>query len=527
MVAQINRSVIMGQQDGGQYANTNVDEHGHLEVAVHSPLTAFRDLRTSELTPVFQERFSYGVQSDVWRTVISGSGGVTGVSGSVEVSSGAGANDFSALQSRRRIVYRPGLGGLLRFTAAFPGSGSVNHQRIAGIGSTESGWFIGENPADGAFGFLHRYGGLRPIRTLTISTPAAGAETATVTLNGSNKAVSVTAGTTAFNASQIAAADYSTVDGGWDTDQVGSTVVFIGRPSAALTGSYGLSAGGGAISGSFATTRSGKSATDDWTPQASFSGDVLDGNGGASNPSNFALDKTKGNVYALNWQYLGYGPQFLYVETASGANNPTYTLAHSNTYINENDYPSLANPCAPILVESRSTGATSNKTIRNGSFGAFVEGRVTAKRSQPVISNVTSALSTTEIPLFTIRMPYTYNAYTNQTIAELHKINVSFKPQTANYYATFRIRRGATLTAGTSYARPYANGAMLVDTTATGVSGGTIEWQATLTDSEILSFDWQDQNLLLEPGETLTFTAVANNGSTNLASMSVTYGELQ
>jgi hypothetical protein len=529
MTAAIGRQVIVGQQDGGRYVNVPTDEHGHLEVSVHGPLTAFRDLRIAELTPTIQERFSYGILADAWSTFAS-SGTATATNGAAEVSSGAGANNFCLLQSKRRFIYRPGEGGLLRFTAAFPGTGEANHRRLVGIGSVESGWFIGEDPDNaGAFGFLHRYGGKREIRTLTVSAGASGAETATVTLNGVSKNVAVTSGTATFNASQIAAADYSATGNGWDADQVGATVIFISRTAEAFAGSFTLAtSGGGTLAGTFATTRAGAASTDDWTAQTAWNGDVLDGTGGETNPSSFDLDHRKGNVYAINYQYLGYGPQMLYVETIPpSGNNPIYVLAHVNNYLNENDYPSMVNPCAPIVMESRSLGATSNKTVRSGSFGAFIEGKAPIRKSQPVVSASAAALANTEIPLFSIRLPQTFNGLTSQVIAEVHKIVVAFKPQTSNFTATFRLRRNATLTGGTAYARPYTYGAMLLDTAATGVSGGTVEWQATLTDSATLSLDFDDQNILLEPGDVLTATAVASSGTTNIAAVSLTYGELQ
>lgn len=254
----------------------------------------------------------------------------------------------------------------------------------------------------------------------------------------------------------------------------------------------------------------------------------MDGSNGNYNPSGVDLDKTKGNVYALQWQYLGYDPQALYVEVVPpGDNNVIFILAHQNNYLNENNYPSVVNPAAPVYIEARSLGAAASRMVRTGSVAGFIEGHVAPAKGMPIASNLSAALGTTEIPLFTLRMPHTTDSVANQVIAELHKLNLSFKPQTANYYATLRVRRNATLTGGTNYARHYPYGAMLIDKTATGISGGTIEFEVTLTDTGTLPYDFDEQNLLLDPGDTLSFTAVANNGTTNIVSMSATFGEIR
>ena len=517
------RSALVGKDDGGNFRSVPITGEGHLEVEVHGPRTAFGEVRVAELTPLVQASFPYGINPEQWDTWTSAGGTVSASGGLATVSINTTADAFARLRTKRRLHYRPGQGGVARFTAVIP-AGAANSQIVVGPITEESGWAFGRNGT--AYGVLYRTGGQRNIRTLTVTVGAGGAENATVTLDGSTKVVALVSGSTTSTAYQLASADYSATGDGWDAAQVGATVVFIARRAKVTLGAFTLTSTGTAA-GTFADTTAGVAPTNTWTPQASWDDPMTSGTGSTG----VVLDPTKGQVYEITYQYLGFGPIFYKIESQpAGENNPSFATVYTRPYLNLYTTPSMKIPSQPFAVEVRSLGSTTALSVSCASVLLGVDGKDEGGVDVNPISGNLSSVGTTELPIFSVRNGLTWaGSQTNQTGKRLRKIYCSVKGAT-NAIVTVRIRRGATLTGTPNFAIINSGvSAAYLDTAATGVSGGTVVWQTAFAETTgNAEFDVSDETqLYMEPGDVYTVTAQASSGASTIVTVTLESREYQ
>jgi hypothetical protein len=273
---------------------------GSDSVRIDGPTSTFGEVSTISITPQGQGDFVYGINNQTFTTSSFVNGTVTVVSGVCELESGTSPSGSATVQLRRGLKYRPGQGSMARLTALFSEPDAGNAQFI-GAGTAENGYFIGYFGT--SFGILHSESGQREIRKLTIIT-GSGTEDVTVTLNGNSIVVPVTGGNdTSRTAYQLGLADYSQLgSGGWLAEAQGDSVYFISaRSSNLLTGSYSVA--GSSIVGAFTREKAGENQVNTFIPSGSFNLDKLDGKG----QSGMTLDPQMGNVYELQFQYLGFG----------------------------------------------------------------------------------------------------------------------------------------------------------------------------------------------------------------------------
>jgi hypothetical protein len=111
--------------------------------------SAFGTLETAELTPVVQGDFVYGLNSQLWTSVVSGTGATVDTDSSrARIQSGTNSAGYAYLQSSRPLKYRAGEGTTGRFTPIFS-SGIANNLQMWGALA-----FSGTTPYDGyAFGY--------------------------------------------------------------------------------------------------------------------------------------------------------------------------------------------------------------------------------------------------------------------------------------------------------------------------------------------------------------------------------------
>jgi len=110
-----------------------------------------------------------------------------------------------------------------------------------------------------------------------------------------------------------------------------------------------------------------QNGTSNWTAQTSWNGDKMNGTG----TSGMTLDTTKGNVYEIEFQWLGYGViSFYIISTTTG--QPV--LVHRIQYPNTATTPSVFNPNFPITAKVINSGNTSNIVLQTPSAMGFCEG---------------------------------------------------------------------------------------------------------------------------------------------------------
>lgn len=125
------------------------------------PLTAFGDLRVSELSPIFQGSFEYTVDNtELLDNIVAAGGTVTQADGMGVVSTSATTGSSALLQSHTHVRYHAGLGGVARFTALFttPVAATEQYAGLADVvGSSaafKNGYMVGYDGV--TFGF-HRF----------------------------------------------------------------------------------------------------------------------------------------------------------------------------------------------------------------------------------------------------------------------------------------------------------------------------------------------------------------------------------
>ncbi len=240
--------------------------------------------------------------------------------------------------------------------------------------------------------------------------------------------------------------------------------------------------------------------------------DPLDGTG----VSGMTIDNTKLNVWQIQFQWLGAGAITLSVEDdATGL----FTEVHKILYSNLNTEPSTHNPNFLITLWSNNKATTSDLVIKSSSFAGFVEGKTNLiQMHQPQFSTDEQSTGsvTTELAVVTIRNKATYASKTNFIDVIIEDLVGSIEANSANNLGRLILTRDATLGGSPSYSDVNTSDSVVdIDTAGTTVTGGKILLVVPLAGKNdsfrdnLLSF-----KIILQPGETLTVSAVSANSAT-------------
>lgn len=530
--SQLIKSIIIAQKAGsGDFTPLDATSGGNLKVSLEefestfntSPLpvsekakTAFGELLVAEPTPVVQLQFPYNINTDIIEKRENNAGTITQSGGMAVIQSGASVNSAAHMLSRATLKYGSGQGAEERFTALFT-TGQANSTQLAGIGDVGDGLFFGYNGS--TFSVLRREQGKPEIQTLTIS---AGAVTSsgniTIAVDGVDKVVAVALNDTAREvAVKIADADFDDTGLGWTATVNNATIIFKAWSDGNKSGSFTLTdTDTTGAAGTFAETVAGASTTNNWIAQSSWNADKFDGTGS----SGVTLDPTKGNVYRINYQWLGFG---LITFSIEDPDDGEYHAVHRIKYANANTTPSLQNPTLPLHVMSKNTSNTSNLTIKTSSMGGFVEGKVVDLGLLNSGNNNITTLGTTELPILSIKNKLVYQGTINRVRIKplfLSLATLATKP------IIFRIRFNPTLTGTPAFSDVSANSVMSVDTASTGLIGGREVFATTLAKEDSLIIDFSLLRKMLNPGDIVTITAEAVSGANHEVSVTFTGEDL-
>jgi hypothetical protein len=361
------------------------------------------------------------------------------------------------------------------------------------------------------FGLLYRTGGLLETQVLTLSAAATGAETFTITLNGTEFTTSATAGTIPHNAFEIVSDTFT----GYETYQNGNTVTFVATAIGAQTGDFTFASDGDGA-GSFAESVAGNPVTDTFVNQADWNIDPMDGEG----PSGMTLDPSKGNVYQVEYQYLGYG-QILYSIEDFRDGQPT--PVHRIQYVNSNVSPSLTQPILKIGWFAASVGSSgTNLECYGGSAGAFVEGKITPFRNPQAHGNTKTGITTALTSVISFRVRAVFNNIINVTETKPLLASVAVdgtKP------AQIAVIINPTLGGEPNWQyHDESDDTMEFDTAATTVTGGREAVLFSLPKSGGETIDMNDLGFILTRGDIITLAVQATSGTTD-ASASLTWLE--
>ncbi|HEY3368244.1 MAG TPA: hypothetical protein VGK74_24595 [Symbiobacteriaceae bacterium] len=253
-----------------------------------------------------------------------------------------------------------------------------------------------------------------------------------------------------------------------------------------------------------------QNGTDNFIPQSSWNGDKFDGTGS----SGLVLDTTKGNVYSIQYQWLGFGPIDFTIESPAGKN----ILAHRIEYPNSSVDPSIFNPTLPLMAQVENTANTTNIKLETSSGMGFVEGNAgqALVTRNSILASKTAI--TSEIAVITIRDKATFQGRTNRIRIQNDFLSIS----TAGTVATqIQVIKNTTLGGTPSFTDVSTSTSVVdYDTAGTTVTGGKtiLSFQMGAVDSVQLFVS--TMNIRLNPGDTLTVAASSLASTTVQVSLS-------
>lgn len=452
--------------------------------------TAFGELSVAQYTPVIQVTAQNGL-NDKTEGIIANGGTVDAIDSEFMVSTGADPAGFAALLSRRAFMYRAGQGGMCRLTARFT-QGVADSQQIAGFINGVDGFSFGY---DGdTFGILRRHDGEDAIQELQVTTGAAGAENATITIDGIGYSVPLTNSSINQNAVEIANSLSAQVPNFSFTanQDIVTALSGLSQPLTIFAFSSATAVAAWTI------INGGALAIQEWVYQADWNGDTADW-----------LDPTKGNVYQIMFQYLGYGDIDFYIEEPETG---LFVLVHKIKYANANIKPSVADPVMRIGYACNNIGNTSDIQIHGASMSAFNQGIV--KITEPGRSKaVTKAAVPTTIltPIFTLRNRLVKGG--NRNREEMFPVYMSVYTD-AGKGSIIRVIKNGTLSDDQSF--EYVNEQSSIaefDTAASSVTGGEEVITDVVASGSVSKQELLTRNDFIFNGEQLTVAAFIPSGA--------------
>ena len=514
------RAVLTGQDGSGDYTNVAVSQEGAVLIqggdavqaaanpfAVYQPLStsAFGDQVSVNAETQFQISFPYGVTaaSGTTETYTSGSGSITGENSQAVIRTGTSVGSTAAILSRKSVRYQPGLGATCRFTfGCTTDIDTTGVAQSAGLGDEEDGFFFSYR--DNVMNIVRRYGGLRDVRLLDLSSGGTSAGDVTVTLDG----VEVEAPVTNVGAGNANATIIELRDGvnwealtGYRAYADGNVLVLVALRTGLKSGLFAYTEGTTGATGALSQAVVGQDFTEEVIPQSTWNLDHADGTEILPD-----IDWSKGNVFQIRYQWLGYGAITFYLE-APGTGNllPVHRIA----YANANTTPSVLVPTFRFNAFVTNQATVKDVTAFVGSAAGFVDGGKTIEGSRLAQNYEKSGVGTSFEPIVSLCAPRFYSGRTARVSSSVFRLVFS-----ASSAADFEILRLADLTGSTSWSS--AGGYLLQDTSSDGASSGTKIWadrvesngRAEASANEALQYIVD-----LVPGEIITVVAKADTGS--------------
>jgi len=251
-----------------------------------------------------------------------------------------------------------------------------------------------------------------------------------------------------------------------------------------------------------------QNSVDFFTPQSSWSDDVMDGSLSNSNPSAQLLDPTKGNVFEIKFQYLGFGNIVYSIERSESGE---FVPVHLDKYANNNIVPSVFNPTLPISIINENTTNTSNVVLKAASLAGFVEGK--RELTGPIRSFSNAKNPATSEHTFSIRNKSTFKGKNNKVRIYIQLINASSRAVGGSGDpVSLSIIKNPTF--GSVLTWVDINNDSVVESSVTNstVTGGETILNLSLASSDSTNFSSPDKFIYeIAPNDIVTFKATGTN----------------
>jgi hypothetical protein len=412
--------------------------------------------------------------------------------------------------------YRPGQGIVARFTAVFTAPVAGTTQEF-GIGDATNGFFFGSN-SSGVFGLFRRSSGDHELYTLTITAAATSGGDVTLTLDDVEYIITIPA---TVKLSETASVIAATTFQAWYVSSNGTTIVFVCHDSHAHGGVFSFSGGTTGATATFngGPVVTGVAPTDTFVAQSEWNIDTCDGTNDANNPSGMNLDVTNGNVYQIQFQWLGFGAIVFSLEnTFTGK----FMAVHRIQYANTAATTSIVRPSNHITGKvTTGAGVLETVVLQTPSIAAFTEGTpvflgpVKSARSLPQ-----TLVADSERPLLSIRAALTYNNKFNY-VPVIPYMAMGTDSTSGTDLTVYRLYKGGYTVSDSDDG--YVNHDLTRSVVQVMVDPATDGWVPgsdavllaiwTGTDRSSESLDLSNLGIVLHAGNTLTITAECTGAS--------------
>ncbi len=221
---------------------------------------------------------------------------------------------------------------------------------------------------------------------------------------------------------------------------------------------------------------------------------------------------TKGNVYQIQYQWLGFGQIRFFVEHDTDGE---FELVHTIDYANANTDPSILIPTLPLHMMARNSSNTSDLVMFSSSMAGFIEGRETniwPVRHSFAAEN-TDVDELTEQPIASIRNDIVYQGRENRTRIWVRFVEVG--ASSGNKPVRMHIDIDSTLTSSAFSQLDSEDSVVSTDSTATAQTGAESQFTVTLNSGDRQFIDLSSEEFILGPGAVFTVSAQQTAAGTN------------
>jgi hypothetical protein len=244
-------------------------------------------------------------------------------------------------------------------------------------------------------------------------------------------------------------------------------------------------------------TKTSGSVVTEWTYPVDFI-DSLDGTGSLP-----VIDFTKGNVFEITLQYLGFGMITFSVEDPSTG---SFTRFHQIEYSNANVVPSMSSATLPCYILTDNGNTTSDVLVRVGSMALLSEGNVQETGVDNAFAYELSANST-EKQVFSIRAKTIFGSHENHVQTFLRYLTASMS-SSGNRNCAVKILRNPTLTSPVWGDVSLTSSQLELDTVGVVTPGtGDVLFAVSLASNASISSELSNLDLAMSGGDVITVSA--------------------
>lgn len=497
------KSVINAPDSANNYNSILRNENRAMYVSINEPIGPFNTLLVGDLNSVIQRKFVSGTNSKIDNIITKGNATITASSGILECSSSTTSSSLAQYKSKKICNYLPGQGIIIRFSTLF-GTPAASTTSIIGLGTPSNGVFIGYNGT--SFGLLRRTNGIQDVRKLEITLPADGTGgDFTITLNGqtsTNITVDPNSSIGEIVKTIYDSGIFNNIGGGWDLKLFGDSIYFIAIDTDTRNGSYSFNDIDSGVTATFSQILSPTQATDNWVYQSNWNSDRADNTGILP-----TIDFTKGNVFQIQYQWLGYGLITLMIENPSDGK---FITCHRILYVNTSLYPTIKNPDLPFMIECNNKSTTNDIKINTGSLGVFIVGNL--RNTNIVESSISHSFSSSTTIILALR----FNPIRNSDISYNSCVitSLTFGNESTNKIATFNIIKNCGLVGSVVNWSDINNLPISFNTEATNNIGGEVIYTNLIGPGEGKTRELNNTSfIIIYPGDILVIKGNISNSA--------------